>query len=653
MSATSVAAKAVRDSTIRRRLPIGAEIVNGGVHFRLWAPKCQKVHVVFEDGLPPLELEAEAGGFFSGLASNAGDGTLYRFRLDDQSETYPDPASRFQPQGVHGPSQAIDPRKYQWKTSNWQGRGAHGQVVYEMHIGSFTPEGTFAAAIDKLKALAEVGITCLEVMPVADFAGEFGWGYDGVDMFAPTRLYGKPDDFRAFVDAAHSLGLSVILDAVYNHFGPDGNYLKQFSDTYFSEKHKTDWGDAINFDGEGSQGVREFFVSNARYWIEEFQLDGFRFDATHAIVDDSPEHILKAISIAARQAAGDKQIYLVNENEPQHTRIVRPIEKGGYGMDALWNDDFHHSAVVALTGRSEAYYSDHGGKPQEFISAAKWGYLFQGQRYSWQKKRRGSPALDLPPTAFVHFIENHDQIANSARGLRIYQQASLSEFKAMTAFLLLMPQTPMLFQGQEFAASSTFHYFADHHPELAKLVSVGRAKELLQFRSVAAPEMQACLLDPADRAVFDRCKLKWDELRQGSHQQIFEFHKELLCLRRTDPVFSRVQCRGDIDGAVLGPGAWVLRYLGKDGDDRLVLVNMHSDLKLFSAPEPLLAPPLYHQWTVQFQSEDPRFGGIGAAPPETEEEGWLLPGRCTVVLKSVAVEKEIEPPQKPQPDKNA
>jgi maltooligosyltrehalose trehalohydrolase len=637
--AVPTAARIQKARSVPRRLPIGAEVVDrSGVHFRVWAPKCKQVQVVFaNEACPALELQAESDGYFAGLAENAREGMLYRFRLDGGSELYPDPASRFQPQSVHGPSQIIDARSFQWRTPNWQGRGPQGQVIYEMHVGTFTPQGTWAAAIEKLPTLADLGITCLEVMPVADFAGKFGWGYDGVDLFAPTRLYGEPDDFRRFIDAAHGLGLEVILDVVYNHFGPDGNYLKQFSENYFTAKHKTDWGEAINFDGPDSKSVREFFISNIRYWIDEFRLDGFRFDATQAIIDDSPEHILKAISTAARQAAGDRQIFLVNENEAENTRLVRCIDQNGYGMDALWNDDFHHSAMVALTGRSEAYYSDHRGRAQEFISAAKWGYLFQGQRYSWQKKRRGTPALDLLPTAFVHFIQNHDQVANSARGLRLHQLTSPGEYKAMTAFMLLMPQTPMLFQGQEFASSSAFYFFADHHPELAKLVCAGRAKELAQFPSVAAPEMSACLLDPSDPQVFERCKLKWEELEQESHAHLFEFHKELLRLRRTDPIFSRAQRRGEIDGAVLGPGAWVLRYFGPGGgDDRLILVNLQSDLILDVAPEPLLAPPMDHFWSRIFCSEDPGYGGSGAAPVETEDQGWRLPGRCTIVLKSAA-----------------
>jgi maltooligosyltrehalose trehalohydrolase len=309
-------------------------------------------------------------------------------------------------------------------------------------------------------------------------------------------------------------------------------------------------------------------------------------------------------------------------------------------MDALWNDDFHHSAMVALSGRNEAYYTEYLGRGQEFISAAKWGYLFQGQVYKWQKKRRGTPALDLPPTAFVHFIQNHDQIANYGHGERCHLMAGMAQFRAMTALLLLMPQTPMLFQGQEFASSSTFHYFADHKKEIAELVCKGRAKEMSQFPSVARPEMQACLLDPADRGTFERSKLDHGEMERGAGARVFALHKDLLRLRREEAVFRRVQRRGDIDGAVLGPDAFVLRYFGEAGDDRLLLVNFGKDLHLDVVPEPLLAPPAGKVWGVQWSSEDPAYGGCGMAPPESSGEDWRLAGenwriagRCAVVLR--------------------
>jgi maltooligosyltrehalose trehalohydrolase len=630
-------------SPVARRLPIGAEAQSdGSTHVRLWAPKRKSVQVVVENVAQSLvELRSENNGYFSGTLPTARAGTLYRFRLDHGERLFPDPASRYQPQGPHGPSQVIDPASFRWTDEKWRGIPAHGQVLYEMHIGTFTAEGTWTAATRELSELRNLGITCLEVMPVNEFPGSFGWGYDGVDLFAPFHHYGSPNEFRSFVDRAHALGIGVILDLVYNHIGPDGNYLKEFADEYFNTRHQTDWGEAINFDATHREPVREFFVSNALCWITEFHLDGFRFDATQAIVDTSSEHILAEITRRVRAAAKDRTLYLINENEPQNTCLVRPTEKGGYGMDALWNDDFHHSALVALSGHAEAYYMDHPGTPQEFISCAKWGYLYQGQRYGWHGRRRGTGSLDLPPTAFVHFLQNHDQIANSGRGYRVHQFASAGQLKAMTALWLLMPQTPMFFQGQEFASSSPFLYFACHNPELAKLVGAGRAKELAQFPSVATEEMQACLHDPCDETAFRRCKLDMSERNKPMHAEIYQLHKDLLQLRRSVPVFQRVQKRGDIDGAVLGPGAFLLRYFASDGQDWLVVVNLERDLPLPVAPEPLLAPPEGRRWRKVLSTEDPRYGGSGTAPLDTEQEGWHIPGRCAVVLEPAPASETI------------
>jgi len=573
-------------------------------------------------------LTPERDGYFSALVTAARAGTLYRFQVDDDTGFYPDPASRFQPEGPHGSSQVVDPTAFTWSDGAWEGVPATGQVLYEMHIGTFTRAGTWEAASRELPELADAGITVVEVMPVGDFPGRFGWGYDGVDLFAPTRLYGAPDDFRRFVDRAHAVGLGVILDVVYNHFGPDGNYLKVFAEDYFTSRYKNEWGEALNFDGPNARAVREFFTANAGYWVAEFHIDGLRLDATQQIFDTSPEHILAAISRRVRQAAGQRSTYLVAENEVQHVKLVRPLEQGGYGLDGLWNDDFHHSALVALSGHNEAYYSDYRGNPQEFISALKWGYLYQGQWYSWQHKRRGTPALDVPPAAFVTFLENHDQVANSARGLRCHQLTSPGKHRALTALLLLGPGTPLLFQGQEFAASSPFLFFADHNPELNPLVRKGRAEFLKQFRSLNRPDIQRCLADPGKVETFETCKLDFGE--RARHAWAYALHRDLLKLRRDEPVFHGQRPRG-MDGAVLAAHAFVLRFFGEGGDDRLVLVNLGADLHLDPAPEPLLAPPEHRMWALKWSSEDPRYGGCDTAPL-VSEENWRIPGEATVVL---------------------
>jgi maltooligosyltrehalose trehalohydrolase len=612
---------------ISRRFPIGAELQAGGVHFRVWAPRRTQVTVAFESG-QDAELQREPGGYFSGLAQGAAAGARYRLRLDG-GDCFPDPASRFQPQGPHGPSQVVDPSAFSWTDAEWRGAHLEGQVIYEMHIGTFTQEGTWEAARREIPELAAAGITLLEIMPVADFPGRFGWGYDGVGFFAPVAIYGQPDDFRRFVDDAHRAGLGVILDVVYNHVGPDGNYLKQFSEDYFTNRYENEWGEAINYDGENSEPVREFVVTNAAYWAREYHLDGLRLDATQQIFDASPENIIAALTKEMRAAAGGRKVIVVAENEPQETRLARPESAGGYGLDALWNDDFHHTARVAMTGRNEAYYSDFGGTPQELISAVKYGYLFQGQRYQWQAKRRGSPAWGLAPAQFVNYIENHDQIANSGRGQRPRMETSPGRYKAATALLLLAPGTPMLFQGQEFGSSSPFYFFADHGVELRELVKEGRIQFLSQFESLAQPEARICHVDPGDGSVFRRCKLDFEERR--AHAGLYQMHKDLLRLRREDAVF-RAQRPRAVDGAVLSAEAFVLRFFGEGGDDRLLLVNMGRDLHLDPAPEPLLAPPEDRLWEVLWSSEDPRYGGCGTPNPDGPDN-WRLPGHAALVLR--------------------
>jgi len=633
----------MNERQFRRRLSTGAEVQFGGsVHFRVWAPLRRSVSVVSEETAQEVALDLEGNGFFSGSLPKASVGSRYRYRLDGEEKNYPDPTSRFQPEGPHGPSQVIDPNSFKWTDEKWRGCGVKGQIIYEMHIGTFTREGTWAAAMAQLPFLADLGVTVLEVMPVADFAGKFGWGYDGVNLFAPTRLYGTPDDFRRFVDKAHSLDLGVILDVVYNHIGPDGNYLKLFSPHYFTDRYKNDWGEAINFDSDDNEPVREFFAGNAAYWIDEFHLDGLRLDATQQIYDASKEHILAVINRRVREAAQGRATILVAENEPQHVKLVRPVEQGGYGLDMLWNDDYHHSAMTVLSGHNEAYFTDYHGTPQEFISAAKWGYLYQGQRYKWQKQRRGAPSFGVPPTAFVNFLQNHDQIANSGTGQRCHQLSSPGRFRALTAYTLLMPGTPMLFQGDEFASSSPFLYFADHHPELAALVKKGRAESLEQFRSIACPEMRSRLDDPADPLTFSRCILDFRERERNAGT--YAMHRDLIQLRRRDPVLYAPE-HGTYDGAVLGPEAFLLRFFGGAKGDRLLVVNLGRDLHLDPIAEPLLAPPEDGRWAVRWSSEDPRYGGLGTPAPDTEEN-WRLPGHATLLLiPRQLTDEERSPPK--------
>jgi len=617
---------------IKRKLPIGAELdPAGGVHFRVWAPKRKAVRVVLENGqgAPNThELKPESDGYFSAAVPNAMTGTCYRFEVNGEGGRYPDPASRFQPDGPAGCSRVVDPDAFPWADAAWKGVRIEGQVLYEMHVGTFTKEGNWSAAGEQLEELAQTGITVIEIMPLADFPGRFGWGYDGVDLFAPTWLYGEPDDLRRFIDRAHSVGIGVILDVVYNHFGPDGNYLGIYSDDYINTTYTNDWGDGINFDGPNNAAVREFFLANVKHWITEYHFDGLRLDATQQIFDESAVHILQEITSAVRQHADGRNTIVIAENEPQDAKLIRPISQGGYGMDALWNDDFHHSSVVALTGRNEAYYSDYLGKPQEFISAAKYGYLYQGQWYSWQSGRRGTASLNEKPAGFVTFIQNHDQVANTLRGERADRLGAVGKYKAMTALLLLGPGTPMLFQGQEFAASTPFLFFCDHKAELSKLVREGRAKFLSQFRSLALTEVQSVIPDPGNPSTFEMCKLDFTERQKNA--PYYNMHKDLLRLRREDPVF-RMQRKHGVDGAVLSDEAFVIRYFGEEHGDRLLMVNFGRDLHLDPAPEPLLAAPANCEWRVLWSSEDPRYHGYGTFPPDTREN-WRLPGYAAVVM---------------------
>ena len=623
------------DHTALRRYPVGVEILRqadgrSSAHARVWAPAARKVELVAEDRQGrtlEFPLAAEGTGYYSGFASIAEIGTRYRFRLDG-GEAFPDPASRFQPEGPHGPSMVVDPQSYPWRDGDWKGLSIEGQVISEIHVGTFTEEGTFRGVAKRLGDLEDTGITVLEIMPIADFGGRFGWGYDGVNLFAPSHLYGTPDDLRSLVDDAHAMGLGVILDVVYNHFGPDGNYLPKFSPTYFS-KGRTDWGDAINFDGEDSEFVREYFITNARYWIEEFHFDGLRLDATQQIFDSSPTNIVTEIVAAVRDAAGDRATIVVAENEPQRSTLVRPRKQGGSALDGMWNDDFHHAARVAMTGRNEAYLSGYRGSAQEFVSAAKYGFLYQGQSYPWQEQRRGIPALDIPPQHFIIFIDNHDQIANTGAGRRMHLETSPGRYRAMLTLTLLLPSTPMLFQGQEFCASQPFLYFADHTPDLAKLVHEGRIKEMAQFPSVATPEGTARVRNPADESTFTKCKINWREREENV--EALTLTKDLIALRRSDPVIRAQRYRG-LDGAVLSDSAFVIRFFGGEHDDRLLVVNLGSRLHATPIAEPLVAPPRGRSWKIVFSTESPEYGGWGTPSLETITDGWWIPAESAVLM---------------------
>ena len=578
-------------------------------------------------------MKRASSGYFVLDTQDAKPGDLYRYRIDDKGP-WPDPCSRYQPDGPHGPSQLVAPHSYEWKDANWQGIKLHGQVIYELHIGTFTQEGTFDAAIERLAWLKGIGITLIEVLPIAEFPGRWGWGYDGVQLYAPFHHYGDHDGFKRFVDAAHAMGLGVMLDVVYNHLGPDGNYLRCFSDHYFSSRHKTEWGEAWNFDAEYCQGARDLIVDNARYWVREFHVDGFRLDATQAIYDDSERHVVAEMVERARKEAGTRSIVIIAEDEPQRSEHLSKSGQDGWDLDGMWNDDFHHATAVALTGSRDAYFHDYTGRAQELLSSVRRGFLYQGQHYHWQKKPRGSPLRRQPAQACVHFLQNHDQVGNSYSSLRVHLFANPGRYRALTALFLLGPQTPLLFMGQEFHSSQPFHYFIDHNPELSGLVWKGRREYLNQFRIYETDTAQAKILDPADENTFKSSKLDWDEAERFPH--IVELHRDLLHLRREDLVIA-AQDWTRLDGATLSEHAFLLRWFDDEHGDRLLLVNLEQDLVLDPAPEPLLAPGYSQHWQIAWSSEEPKYGGSGTYRPVDDVQRWRLAGNSALLLRSVEV----------------
>jgi maltooligosyltrehalose trehalohydrolase len=443
-------------------------------------------------------------------------------------------------------------------------------------------------------------------------------------------VYGDPHALKRFVDAAHARGLGVILDVVYNHFGPDGNYLPVYSDQYVTDRHPNEWGQAVNYDGPGSSGVRDFVVQNACYWISEFRLDGLRLDAVHAIYDDSPLHVMAEMSQQARAAAGERSIVLIAECESQLIHTVKPLEEGGWGLDGVWSDDFHHVCRVAMTGRSEAYFTDYRGTAQELLSVIKRGFLYQGQRYEWQKKARGTVVKNEPAQAFVFYLQNHDQVANHLSGDRMHAFAAPGRYRALVALMLLAPETPLLFMGQEFGASTRFLFFADHHSDLAAKVYEGRKKFLCEFPEYATPEAQKAVPDPADARTFEQSRLDFSE--RSRHAALYRLHRDLLALRREDCVLAR-QDRRAIDGAVLGTQALALRYAGPNDDDRLLVVNLGPDLNFVPAPEPLLAPVAGGAWVLQWSSDHPQYGGPGIVQPLTDK-GWRIPAAAATLYRA-------------------
>jgi maltooligosyltrehalose trehalohydrolase len=518
-------------------MPFGTQRCgNGQIKFRLWGPAAREVNVcVMEPSAEVLlPMTPSEGGWFELCTDRAQVGSHYKFQID-AGQKVPDPASRYQPQDVHGPSEVIDPASFEWEDANWLGRPWEEAVTYELHVGAFTPEGTFAAAEQRLDYLAQLGVTAVELMPVADFPGARNWGYDGVLPFAPDSQYGRPQDLKRLIQSAHARGLMVMLDVVYNHFGPEGNYLCAYAPQLFTARHRTPWGEAINFDGPGSRVVRDFFIYNALYWLNEYHFDGLRLDAVHAIIDESEPDILVELAERVRASVGDKrQVHLVLENDNNAARYLRPAPAGARLYDAQWNDDIHHAMHVAVTGERDGYYTDYSDDPiHRLAHCLSEGFDYQGQASVFRGgERRGEPSRDLPVRAFVSFLQNHDQIGNRAMGERIVTLADKRALRAAMSVLLLAPAPPLLFMGEEFGAETPFLFFCDFGPELAAAVTEGRRSEFARFERFSDPSARVKIPDPSAAETFQWSKLDWNRFASSRHQEWLEFYRELLHVRR-------------------------------------------------------------------------------------------------------------------------
>lgn len=575
----------------------GAEpLTTGGVRFRLWAPAAERVEVCLDT--PAFEecliMDARAAGWFEIVAAHAHAGSRYRFRINGTT-LVPDPAARFNPDDVHGNSEVIDAAAFDWYDEQWCGRPWTEAVIYELHVGTFTPEGTFAALIERLDYLRELGVTAIELMPIADFPGARNWGYDGVLPFAPDSRYGRPEDLKQLVAAAHAQGLMIFLDVVYNHFGPEGNYLHGYAPDFFTDRYHTPWGAALNFDGPNSRVVREFFIHNALYWLEEFHFDGLRFDAVHAIRDASQPDLLEEIAAAVHAGPGQHRlIHLILENDRNEAHYLQSGTRGQDGFVAQWNDDWHHAMHVVSTGETNGYYADYTDRPLWYLGRCLTeGFAYQGEISAYRSRQaRGEPSVHLSATAFVCFQQNHDQVGNRALGERLAALVSPRVLLATTAVLLLAPSPPLLFMGEEFGARSPFLFFCDFGPELAAAVTDGRRREFAEFAAFNDPEARNNIPDPNAEDTFLRSRLDWSSLSTTEAQTGLDFYRELLALRARE-IVPRLPARGGQHARfhLRGRSGLEASWLLGDGSRLILLCNLGPEaLAGVDAPR---ADPLY------------------------------------------------------------
>jgi malto-oligosyltrehalose trehalohydrolase len=557
-------------------MPFGSNVrADGSVDFQLWAPAAADVLVVIA-GRPPFKLERSDDGWHRGTMRDLSPGTRYMFRLPDGTDV-PDPASRYQPLGVGGASELMAPGTFLWSEDGWTGRPWHEAVIYELHIGSFTPEGTFVAAIDKLAHLARLGITAVQIMPVAEFGGDANWGYDGALIYAPESAYGRPDDLKALVDAAHRLGLMVFLDVVYNHFGPEGNYLHIYAPDYFTDRYRNPWGTAVNLAGPGSRPVREFIIHNALYWLEEFRFDGLRLDAVHALIDESPEHLLVELARRVRSSAGDRHVHLIVENEENDPDLLERGREAETLYSAQWNDDLHHVLHAAVTGEGSGYYADYAGDTVKLARAVSEGFAFQGEHMEHRGAPRGKPSGHLPPSAFIGFLQNHDQIGNRPLGDRITASAPLERIRAAAALYLLMPQIPMIFMGEEWAEDHPFPFFSSFKGELANAIRAGRRQELANLPGFEALSDGRDAPDPIAEETALSAKLDWQAVDSEPHAGQLAWYARVLAVRQAE-IVPRIPFipRGG-EARVLGDGAILVSWTVQDQGRLNVLANLSPE----------------------------------------------------------------------------
>ena len=575
---------------------VGASLHDGGVTFRVWAPRCRSIDVVIE-GRRPLPLAARPDSIFEIPVPGVTAGARYQYRLDGVRYR-PDPVSRWQPEGVHGPSVIVDPREFVWTDQAFRGHPLADLVFYELHVGTFTTAGTFEAIIPRLGALAELGVTAVELMPVAEFPGSRNWGYDGVHLYAPQSTYGGPRGLRRLVDACHRAGLSVILDVVYNHLGPEGNYLAEYG-PYFTDRYRTPWGGAVNFDGPDAGGVRRHFVENACMWVREFHIDGVRLDAIHAIYDTSPVHILTEMAEAARKLAGEigRPFHVIAESHDNDRRLVLPPEQGGVGLDGVWSDDFHHAVHVRLTGETGGYYADFGD-PLLLPRAIADGFAFQGQPSQYFGHARGTPSADLGGEHFVAALQNHDQVGNRAQGDRLGTIVSFEAVKMAAALLFTAPALPLLFMGEEYGETAPFQFFTSFIDRgLAESVRQGRSREFSRFA------WQGAVPDPGEPSTFVRSRLNHSLAQAPRHRELLDYYRRWIALRRNHRALgphAKDRTEAAIDGDVL-----TIRRAGVRGGRVMLVANLSAERR----PAPDLAG-----WRVLMDSADPRWAGNGDAP---------------------------------------